>query len=211
MGFALNSFGKPVYTDAADPVPDLQAAVDFAYLFAYSRSGTAADRGNLLTGQLRDGMQFFETDTSIIYRRIAGAWKPWDSDWIAYTATLTNFTVGTSAQVAKTEYRYVAGMVEVAFTFVFGGSGTGAITGAPRFTLPVTAAALEYQYQQEGFAQYRRATAAWPGASVLFSTTQAQLSVTTGGAFTDPASANPWAAPLAAGDSMRGRLTYKPA
>lgn len=144
MGFALNSFGKPVYTDAADPVPDFQAAVDFAYLFAYVRSGTAADRGNLVAGQLRDGMQFFETDTSITYRRIAGAWKPWDSDWITYTPT-TTITVG-SGGTSEVRYRYESGRCRVKGYYKLGSSGGSIATGAT-ITLPITRAALIHTYQ----------------------------------------------------------------
>ncbi|WP_439593883.1 hypothetical protein [Microbacterium sp.] len=94
MGFTLNPFRKPVYDDVAAPVPDLQAAVDFAMLFAFATGGTATARNDLLPGQRRDGMIWIETDTGYIWRDVAGNWTLLSPATLsvmrAATQTLTN-------------------------------------------------------------------------------------------------------------------------
>ncbi len=76
MGNALNGYGKPVYDDAFNQPADMQAAADFADVFANVRRGTSAQRAGLVAGQIRDGMLFLETDTALLWRyTTALGWK----------------------------------------------------------------------------------------------------------------------------------------
>jgi hypothetical protein len=78
MGFTLNGFGKPVYTDAYGLPADLQAAVDFALKYAWVQSGTAAARAALTTTLAPVGSIFTETDTGkVMIRRAAGWFELW--------------------------------------------------------------------------------------------------------------------------------------
>lgn len=75
MGNTLNTYGKPVISPTpTQTVVDMQAIADFADTFANVRRGTAAQRGALTAGQIRDGMIFLETDTGRGYQRRGGAW-----------------------------------------------------------------------------------------------------------------------------------------
>lgn len=75
MGNTLNTYGKPVISPTpTQTVVDMQAIADFADTFANVRRGTAAQRGALTAGQIRDGLLFSETDTGRIYLRKSGTW-----------------------------------------------------------------------------------------------------------------------------------------
>lgn len=82
MGHSANTYGKPVYTDAADFVADFQAVADFADTFANVRVGTEAERNDLMPGQLRNGLLFVETDTGKLWTYLGG-WVEavHDTDW----------------------------------------------------------------------------------------------------------------------------------
>lgn len=74
----------------------------------------------------------------ITYRYSGSAWKAWSSDWISYTPTATNFTIGTGGSAASVfRYRYEDGLVRVRFRATLGTSGASVGT-TPSFTLPVT-------------------------------------------------------------------------
>jgi hypothetical protein len=63
-------------------------------------------------------------DTGIIYRWNGSAWKAWESDWIAYGATLTNFNIGTGgAALNSTDFKWDAGRLRVRFRLYLGSSG----------------------------------------------------------------------------------------
>jgi len=79
--------------------------------------------------------------TGINYRWNGSAWKAWESDWITYTCTPGNFTIGTGGSVNAAKYRYVNGRVEVDIKLVLGSSGAS-VTGVPvTLTLPVNSTA----------------------------------------------------------------------
>lgn len=209
------NFGLPLYTTADTAALDVllngqSNAIDTALLASEGYViGTDAQRLALTAPRRKEGLKWYSTDTNIGWFYNGTAWRAWESDWITYTATLTNFTVGSSGQIATTKYRYTGGMVEVRFYFVYGATA-GSISGPPRFTLPVTAAGLDFVYQDEGEMIFRRVTTIWPGKVVLFSTTVAQMAIATQ-PLTDPSNTAPWGSALAAGDTYRGSLLYIPA
>jgi hypothetical protein len=98
-----------------------------------------------LTGML-EGAKAYQVDTKVTYRYNGSAWKAWESDWITYTPTLTNFAIGTGGSAANScAYRYEQGTVRVSFKFQFGTSGFS-VSGDPIFTLPLNSAALAHTY-----------------------------------------------------------------
>lgn len=93
MGNTPNPYGKPVYSDGADHVADLQAAADFADVFANIRVGDAADRAALVSGELRAGMLFSETDTGLV-------WEYDGTDWDVLTNLSASYTSTASQSIA---------------------------------------------------------------------------------------------------------------
>jgi len=92
------------------------------------------------------GDKGYQIDTAVTYRYNGSAWKAWESDWITYTPTLTNFAIGTGGSAANScAYRYEQGTVRVSFKFQFGTSGFS-VSGDPIFTLPLNSAALAHTY-----------------------------------------------------------------
>lgn len=80
MGYTLNAYGKPVFDDVYSFPGDSQANADFAHAFAWTRGGTASDRGALLPGQIRPGMLFTESDTGkILVALSGGGWRVVDT------------------------------------------------------------------------------------------------------------------------------------
>jgi hypothetical protein len=70
----------------------------------------------------------------IEYRRLGGAWKAWDSDWITYTPTLTNITLGSGSSVVG-KYRYQGTEVQRSLEIIL---GTGGSVGTnPTVSFPV--------------------------------------------------------------------------
>lgn len=137
MGYTDDSAGKPVY--AATPtqtVVDLQAAVDYAEIFAHFRVGTNSDRTGLAPGELHDGLHFYETDTDSLYRYNSG-WRRIRKGKATYTPTWSNFTVGTSSVSAW--YQVTDGFCEGAVDVVLA-SGFSLNSSGLSMSLPVTAA-----------------------------------------------------------------------
>lgn len=68
MGYTLDAYGKPVISKSpTQTVVDMQAVANFANEFANVRHGTAADRGALLPGEMREGMLFSESDSRLLW------------------------------------------------------------------------------------------------------------------------------------------------
>lgn len=123
---------------STDPDPLLVRAA-----YTYRPANTAAL--GALTG-MRAGDTAYQVDTGVTYRYNGAAWKAWESDWITYTPTLTNFAIGTGGSAANScAYRYEQGTVRVNFKFQFGTSGFS-VSGDPIFTLPLNSAALAHTY-----------------------------------------------------------------
>lgn len=106
-----------------------------SYKWADAAARTAA------TG-MTEGDIGYQLDTNVNYLYDGAAWGASQGQvtaWVTYSPTLTNFTVGAGGSpISTVRWRYVGTMIEVDYKFVLG--TTGAITGAPRFTLPVTGA-----------------------------------------------------------------------
>lgn len=74
MGNTKNSVGKRVYDDVYSFPQDSQDLADDVWAAATVRIGTAAERGAVPAGYLRDGMLWVETDTGRVIKRLAGGW-----------------------------------------------------------------------------------------------------------------------------------------
>jgi len=102
-------------------------------------------------GQVGQKAEVFADSTAannMIYRWNGSVWKPWDSDWITYTPTLTGVAIGTGGSATNTAaYRFVAGQVKVRGVITLGSSGSS-VSGTIVVTLPVTALALRHPYQR---------------------------------------------------------------
>lgn len=86
MGFTLDSYGKPAFSDPFNLPGDLQAGADFTDLYANVRSGTAAGRSELLPAQRRVGMIWVETDTGIPYMDTVTGWVALGAKFIGIKA-----------------------------------------------------------------------------------------------------------------------------
>jgi hypothetical protein len=151
-------------------------------------------------------------DTGIVYRYNGTAWKAWESDWITYTPTLTNFVLGTGGSAASVwKYRYDSGEVKVYYQLTLG--TTGASVGSnPTFTLPVAISALAHAYQGiDG-----RGSIANAGLTSVVSTdmgadntSTTTFRIYTGGTFSPVTATTPhtWAA----GSVAQGEFTFRPA
>jgi hypothetical protein len=147
----------------------------------------------------------------VTYRRNASAWRAWASDWITYTPTLANVTLGTGSATAY-RYRYVGGVVEVEFRIVL---GTGGAMGTfPTMTLPVNSQALLSRFEVRGnditIFDVSAATP-YPGAALANDTDvdKVRFYHTNTGAFTNLQAAVPFT--WTVGDVLAGRFTYVPA
>lgn len=85
---------------------------------------------------LRTDDRAYQIDTGVTYRWNGSAWKAWESDWITYTSTLTNVTIGTGTQLFR--YQYVDGTIELEALISFASGST--MGTAPTFSLPVAMA-----------------------------------------------------------------------
>lgn len=76
MGNTRNSAGKRIYDDVYSFPQDSQDLADDVWAAGTVRIGTAAERGAVPAGYLRDGMLWVETDTGRIIKRRSGGWVP---------------------------------------------------------------------------------------------------------------------------------------
>lgn len=83
-------------------------------------------------------------DTTVTMRYSGSAWKEWESDWISFTPTLTNFTIGTGGVAANTaEYKWVEGDLRIRGRAFLGTSGSSVGSGVV-IGLPVSLAAVPF-------------------------------------------------------------------
>lgn len=169
------------------------------------------------------GQRALDLSSDIEYRYNGTAWKPWESDWITYTTTLSavsgTFAVGTGGSAAQvSRYRYEQGRVRVSFRLVFGTSGSSMGT-APKLTLPLAAVAPPHS------------NAAYVGGSLggtIFDSSSGVARLLTvfsddtsttvvrlfyldnvAGLLGSPTATAPWT--WAAGDALQGEFVYDPA
>jgi len=175
--------------------------------------GSVPTFGDLNTaGPFWPGKRRLVEADGIVYswRNITLGWRPWESDWITYSATLTNLAVGTTGS-AITEYRYEAGMVRVSFAFTLGGTGFSVGT-IPTMSLPVSAATFrapnEYRntipvtlFDANGGTSEGRVSA------IAGSTTAVRLLNMPTGVASPITATQPFT--WAAGDQMVGEFTYR--
>lgn len=125
----------------ADQFEDLEA---IAAVYDYRPADSAAL--NAIAG-MRLGDKALQVDTAVVYRYNGSAWKAWESDWTAYTPTLTGFTVGTGGSAANVAaYRYVAGRILIRGYAKLGSSGAS-VSGTISVSIPVNRTALNHAYQ----------------------------------------------------------------
>lgn len=157
-----------------------------------------------------EGLLCYVLADKITYRRNASAWRPWDSDWIAYAPTLTNVVLGTGA-ATEYRYRYVGGVVEVDF-FIRLGTG-GSFSGSPTMTLPGNAVALRHNNMTyDGVASATNAAGNIYPISVLANTTavgSVWFWTTTSGAYAQVTATVPhtWAL----NSAIQGKFRFVPA
>lgn len=70
-----------------------------------------------------DGSEAFQIDTGVTYRRIAGAWKAWESDWATYTPSYVSVTPGSGGSQGS-RWRLVGGDIEIDHGLLWGGAGS---------------------------------------------------------------------------------------
>lgn len=207
----------PEGTDAFAPTTQLADLADAEANWNWlTTADDATARNALASPELRDGIYCLQMDTQVLYRRISGAWEPWDSGWISYTPTLTGFAVGTGgAAAAGTWYKYVGGRVRVKFVFVFGSSGATFPTGAT-VTLPSGLSMRAPYWANEVFAACQMldsgTASTWAGLVVYNGTDVDKFRINYKNGFLTSASLTttaPWT--WVAGDGFAGEFEYDPA
>lgn len=205
---SLGAKRQPQFADADAPdvaVNPTQVA-NYAAEYGNYKVDTAAAR-TTAAAWAWEGLLWRDTDSNkVLWKFTSGAWKSWESPWIAYVPTYSGLTLG-SGGVALIEYRYAAGDVEVKWKLTFGTSGSWAVPG---FTLPVapnTTWLGTFGYLGDGVAAQ---------AAALYSLTINYFP--TGGlarlyVSTVPVGVLNGASPFApaSGDFLSGRLSYTPA
>lgn len=128
--------GNPLFddSDAPDIKLDPQLVGQYAAKTGNRVIGTAAERGTYAF--LREGREFYETDTGDSYRYISSAWRLWHRPWTDYTPTLTGFGAGTGATIVA-KYSVLYGEVRFKVDIILGSSPTA--SGAFYVSLPLTA------------------------------------------------------------------------
>lgn len=134
-------FGDIVRWTTSDPqsLPAASAAemtsVADAFLLQRAFRGTATERDTFTTnGYAKEGDLWFSTTDSIEYRYSASAsWVRWSSDWMSFSPTWGNTTVGNGSTPAR--YRYESGLVTAEYSILFG--TTTSFTGSVSVPFPV--------------------------------------------------------------------------
>lgn len=164
------------YADASTPAAIVAITAAMADAEADAIAGAlpyvwanAADR-TAQTGMAL-GYKGLQVDTGIEWRYDGSAWKAWESDWITYTPTMVNVTVGSG--IAAGRYKYESGRVIVEGRFTYGsGSGvssTASVTHPASLIADAISAGVEAPI---GYAIYLdSAVASYPGVVVSSSTT----------------------------------------
>lgn len=174
-----------------------------SYLWANVAARTAQ------TG-MANGDEGYQSDTGVIYKRLGGAWKEWDSDWITYAPTLTGITLGTSP-TTRYRYKWRQGICLVDYSIKLGTGG--AFTAQPTMTLPITGIALDCPDQEyDGKSSAANSAGNIYPIAVLASSssvTIAKFWTTTSGAYAAVSATVPhtWAL----GSVMRGKFEVVPA
>lgn len=141
----------PVVGDAISPLHPVFGALATSVHNAMNSLGRDAGGYRVASAAARDaiftspviGNTVFRTDTNLTERYNGSAWKPWDSDWIAYTPSSSTITAGAGTTV--TRYRYENGRIRCHIRYTIGSGGN--ITGTLSVALPVTRAALSHAYE----------------------------------------------------------------
>lgn len=133
--------------------------------------------------------------------------------WQTWTPTVTNVTVGTGPTTSYT-YAQLGKIVIVRLSLTLGTSG--AVSGTPTFTLPVTAsAAANTNLSPAGIAYYNRGGTEYYGYAQLASTTTFGFYMfNAAGTYLQNASITstvPFGTAWTAADRMRVQLTYEAA
>jgi hypothetical protein len=85
-----------------------------------------SDRTALAAPVLRDGLECYVTGTGIVWQYRGTVWKPWESDWVAFTPTLSAASGGFVSASASMRYKWVAGGIQFWFTASMPSAGTAA-------------------------------------------------------------------------------------
>jgi hypothetical protein len=145
MGHTIQPDGSLLFDDdASNPVDDFQAGHDYAKRFAMFRDGTSTERTNLPPAQLRDGMEWYETDTKTRWQRIDGTWRQVRSTTTRTRTTAQNINNGSGTLDFNTatlvpdvpDFNYSAGVFTCQIPGVF------LVTGL--FSLQLAGASVGY-------------------------------------------------------------------
>lgn len=99
------------------------------YVWANASARAAA------TGMATDA-RGYQVDTRAEYRYTGSAWQAWESNWIVWTTSPSNFAVGTGGSAAVVQrYKWIAGRVYFEYEFTLGSSGASVGTN-PEVNLP---------------------------------------------------------------------------
>jgi hypothetical protein len=119
MGYVEQADGSLQFTDdASDPVGDFQRGHEYSKRFAMFRDGPRFSREVLPVDQRRNGMYWFETDTSSHWRLINDEWRQLNSFQSRFRSAAMNITStqsrmdwnGAGASIGVPDFTYSGGM-----------------------------------------------------------------------------------------------------
>lgn len=162
---AANSYltkGQPQFSDAGAPdtAVDPSLVAQYAGIVGNRIVGTSTQRAAFsgiwagFSGGPWNGLEFEETDTGTVYKRLGGAWKAWESSWIPVTLSLGGVTLG-SGGTNVGEYKHIAGTTRYRGTITLGTGG--GLTGP--VTLTLGTAITDAANANLGTARYRDTSA----------------------------------------------------
>lgn len=135
---AANSYGtrgNPVFSDsgAPDTAVDPSLAAQYGSIVGNRIVGTSTQRAAFsgiwagFSGGPWDGLEFYETDTNLVYLRVSGAWvvRYDDTGWTA--PTLLNSWVNLGSGYAATRYRRINRIVYIEGTVASGTTTDGTV------------------------------------------------------------------------------------
>lgn len=132
MGNQKNTAGKRVFDDVYSFPQDSQDLADDLWDVSLRRSGTSSERQSFPPGQIRAGLEWYETDTGATYVYTGTSWlllnRTWERPWTTVTAA-TGWTAG-SAPTNRAEVSLQGG------TAFFRGALFGGTGGTTAATLP---------------------------------------------------------------------------
>lgn len=140
MGYSTTdgSAGKGLgsFTDTASTEADFDKVIELIARMGNVRVGTTAERTALTGSSVYEGLHFYDTDLDALMKHDGSGWVIVFRDWVTWTPTYTNFSLGNGTISAK--YQQLGRRVHFRIELTLG--STSSASGAIGFSTPVAPA-----------------------------------------------------------------------